>query len=32
MPAIVTMGGDEFSRLGLVPKNGGTRLYAVSAM
>jgi len=30
MPAIVTMGGDEFSRLGLVPKNGGTRLYAVS--
>src|SRR5437588_4106664 len=30
MPAIVSMGGDEFSRIGLSPKNGGTRLYAVS--
>src|SRR5882762_4217715 len=30
MPVIVNIGGDEFSRIGLVPKNGGTRLYAVS--
>src|SRR5205814_3289421 len=30
MPATLTMGGDEFSRIGLTPKNGGTRLYAVS--
>src|SRR5256885_2776010 len=30
LPAIVSMGGDEFSRIGLVPKNGGTRLFAVS--
>src|SRR5207237_8405941 len=30
LPPIVNMGGDEFSKIGLVPKNGGTRLYAVS--
>jgi NADH-quinone oxidoreductase subunit F len=30
LPVIVTIGGDEFSRIGLVPKNGGTRLFAVS--
>jgi len=30
MPVILNMGGDAFSRVGLVPKNGGTRLYAVS--
>src|SRR5204863_199322 len=30
LPVIVTIGGDEFNRIGLAPKNGGTRLYAVS--
>ena len=30
MPVIVNKGGDEFNKIGLVPKNGGTRLYAVS--
>jgi len=30
LPAIVNLGGDEFSKIGLVPKNGGTRLFAVS--
>src|SRR5437899_10686132 len=30
MPAILSSGGDDCRRLGLVPKNGGTRLYAVS--
>jgi NADH-quinone oxidoreductase subunit F len=29
MPAIVNMGGDEYAKIG-VPKNGGTRLFAVS--
>jgi NADH-quinone oxidoreductase subunit F len=29
MPAIVTMGGEEYAKIG-VPKNGGTRLFAVS--
>jgi len=29
MPAIVKMGGDEYAKIG-VPKNGGTRLFAVS--
>jgi NADH-quinone oxidoreductase subunit F len=30
IPAIVNLGGDEYSKIGLVPKNGGTRLFAVS--
>jgi NADH-quinone oxidoreductase subunit F len=30
LPVIVTLGGDEYSKIGLVPKNGGTRLFAVS--
>ncbi len=30
LPPIVNMGGDAFSKIGLVPKNGGTRLFAVS--
>jgi NADH-quinone oxidoreductase subunit F len=30
LPAIVSKGGDWFNSIGLVPKNGGTRLYAVS--
>ncbi len=30
LPAIVMKGGDWFSSIGLVPKNGGTRLFAVS--
>jgi NADH-quinone oxidoreductase subunit F len=30
MPAIINMGGEAFSNVGLVPKNGGTRLFAVS--
>src|SRR6185295_13379447 len=30
LPVILNMGGDAFSRIGLVPKNGGTRLFAVS--
>src|SRR5207237_7063016 len=30
MPPIINLGGDEYSKIGLVPKNGGTRLYAVS--
>jgi NADH-quinone oxidoreductase subunit F len=30
LPPIVNLGGDEFSKIGLVPKNGGTRLFAVS--
>src|SRR5437764_2824481 len=30
IPVIVKLGGDEYSRIGLVPKNGGTRLFAVS--
>jgi NADH-quinone oxidoreductase subunit F len=30
LPFIVNNGGDAFSAIGLVPKNGGTRLYAVS--
>jgi NADH-quinone oxidoreductase subunit F len=30
LPVIVNMGGDSFSRIGLMPKNGGTRLFAVS--
>jgi NADH-quinone oxidoreductase subunit F len=29
MPAIVNMGGEEYSKIG-VPKNGGTRLFAIS--
>ena len=29
MPAIVNMGGDEYAKIG-VPKNGGTRLFAIS--
>jgi NADH-quinone oxidoreductase subunit F len=29
MPVIVNMGGDEYAKIG-VPKNGGTRLFAVS--
>jgi NADH-quinone oxidoreductase subunit F len=29
MPAIVNLGGDEYAKIG-VPKNGGTRLFAVS--
>jgi NADH-quinone oxidoreductase subunit F len=30
LPVIVNMGGDAFNRIGLMPKNGGTRLFAVS--
>jgi NADH-quinone oxidoreductase subunit F len=30
LPFIVNQGGDAFSNIGLVPKNGGTRLFAVS--
>ena len=30
IPPIVMMGGEEYSKIGLVPKNGGTRLFAVS--
>ena len=30
LPPIIEMGGDEYSKIGLVPKNGGTRLFAVS--
>jgi NADH-quinone oxidoreductase subunit F len=30
LPVIVNLGGDAFSKIGLVPKNGGTRLFAVS--
>ena len=30
LPPIISMGGEEFSKLGLTPKNGGTRLFAVS--
>ncbi|TMA23987.1 MAG: NADH-quinone oxidoreductase subunit NuoF [Deltaproteobacteria bacterium] len=29
MPAIVNMGGEEYAKIG-VPKNGGTRLFAIS--
>src|SRR5260370_40264995 len=30
LPAIVTMGGEAYSNIGLTPKNGGTRLFAAS--
>ena len=30
IPVIIEKGGDWFTSVGLVPKNGGTRLYAVS--
>ncbi|MCA1827668.1 MAG: SLBB domain-containing protein, partial [Myxococcales bacterium] len=30
MPPIINLGADEYAKIGLVPKNGGTRLYAVS--
>ena len=30
LPVIVNLGGDAYSKIGLVPKNGGTRLFAVS--
>ena len=30
LPVIINRGGDEYSKIGLVPKNGGTRLFAVS--
>jgi len=30
LPIIIEKGGDWFSSIGLTPKNGGTRLYAVS--
>jgi NADH-quinone oxidoreductase subunit F len=30
LPAIINLGGDAFNAVGLVPKNGGTRLFAVS--
>jgi NADH-quinone oxidoreductase subunit F len=30
LPFIVNSGGEAFDKIGLVPKNGGTRLYAVS--
>jgi NADH-quinone oxidoreductase subunit F len=29
MPVIITIGGDEYAKIG-VPKNGGTRLFAIS--
>ena len=30
LPFIVNQGGEAFSNIGLIPKNGGTRLFAVS--
>jgi NADH-quinone oxidoreductase subunit F len=30
MPPILNLGAEEFNKIGLVPKNGGTRLFAVS--
>ena len=30
MPPLINLGGDEYSKIGLVRKNGRTRLYAVS--
>ena len=30
LPFIVSQGGEAFSNIGLIPKNGGTRLFAVS--
>jgi NADH-quinone oxidoreductase subunit F len=30
LPPIINLGGEAYSKIGLTPKNGGTRLYAVS--